>query len=77
MTLANAFILFIALGVALGVMVAVRRWYRSCEQKYAPLFDQQVGAAPTEAPPPPVPRRAAGVSISLEAPLLGARRSEP
>jgi hypothetical protein len=76
MTLANGFLLFIALGAALGVMIALRHWYRSCEQKYAPLLDPQVGASPTAAPPP-VPKRAPGVSISLETPLLSTQRSEP
>lgn len=76
MTLANGFLLLIALGAALGVMIAVRHWYRSCELKYAPLLDPQVGASPTAAPPP-VPRRAPKGSLSLETPLLSTPRSEP
>lgn len=75
MTLANGLLLLIALGAALGVMIAVRHWYRSCERKYAPLLDPQVGASP--AAPPPVPRRTPEVSISLETPLLSTQRSEP
>ncbi|MDQ4059461.1 MAG: hypothetical protein M3124_10105 [Actinomycetota bacterium] len=75
MTLANGFLLLIALGAALGVVVAVRQWYRSCEQKYAPLFDPQV-RVPTEAPPLE-PKRATGVPIKLETPLLSTQRSRP
>lgn len=37
----DIFLLVIVLFAALGVLGAVKRWYRSCEEKYSPLIDRQ------------------------------------